>query len=829
MTTSLNLRVGGSELTNAQIDENFTNLRDTADAALPKAGGEITGDLRVDGDFSIGDVPGGFNPTTGRRYLALKGTGSISQVNSCGILQLAHNYTIDAAGTVIGGIEWHDPKNTSGNTRTGYIAMQTMAGTANNRGAMMTFAIRKDNQSAASEVMRIDDKMQFGFGTSTTGGTTGMPEFARFGDGTRSLVVKFVSAGTDKPAALSLVHGNEWFYSTASGGAAVCWAYSPASYSDADVAAAARLSLDSSGVLTATGEIVGTGMVESRSAGAPSHVWNDTSGGTDSKLFSSVLNASQELELRPLNDIYFYPTANPNLTLKRDGTCLFSYAVTLTGAATMSSTAHIVGAATLDSTLAVTGVATFTAAPVFSNGWTVTAGGATITAGGLTVTAGGATLNGGNLAFGTTAQRITGDMSNVTASSRLIMQSSTVNGNTVAGIAPNGTNKIARQTCFGSSDVDNAPTSQLWIDGTNLIGGMNVAKQGTGTVPDFVVSVSGTVKMRMWQGTANFRIGPTNTDSGDKLQVEGTAKIEGAASATGLGVGVAIASINASALAQFDSTTKGLLPPRVTTTQRNAISSPATGLTVYNTTTLALESYTGSAWAGGGGGSSTPPQDHITGLLITKSATAGKIDISAGHCYVPAASALVDYAGATAVNTGTLGNNQWNQVYIDGAAAITVVNNADAPSTCYYGTARKDGSDRRLIGSFLTDGSAAVLAVVAFESAHGVVDVMSGYGATRILNAGTATSYTSVSATPVPKYVSRFAYCSIYGTSGPSAVNISLDGTNIIGEVQTPGGGGFLAMPAWVPLDPSVPQIYYKVSSGTYPAYMDVYGYRMTR
>jgi len=41
---------------------------------------------------------------------------------------------------------------------------------------------------------------------------------------------------------------------------------------------------------------------------------------------------------------------------------------------------------------------------------------------------------------------------------------------------------------------------------------------------------------------------------------------------------------DASAQLQADSTTKGFLPPRMTTTQKNAISTPATGLTVFDTT-----------------------------------------------------------------------------------------------------------------------------------------------------------------------------------------------------------------------------------------------------
>jgi len=54
---------------------------------------------------------------------------------------------------------------------------------------------------------------------------------------------------------------------------------------------------------------------------------------------------------------------------------------------------------------------------------------------------------------------------------------------------------------------------------------------------------------------------------------------------------------SASAILQADSTTKGFLPPRMTETQKNAISTPATGLIVYQTDgTAGLYVYTGAAW-----------------------------------------------------------------------------------------------------------------------------------------------------------------------------------------------------------------------------------------
>ncbi len=61
-------------------------------------------------------------------------------------------------------------------------------------------------------------------------------------------------------------------------------------------------------------------------------------------------------------------------------------------------------------------------------------------------------------------------------------------------------------------------------------------------------------------------------------------------------VGIGTSSPNASALLDLTSTTKGFLPPRMTTTQRDAISPVVSGLVIFNTTINQLETYTGSKW-----------------------------------------------------------------------------------------------------------------------------------------------------------------------------------------------------------------------------------------
>jgi hypothetical protein len=61
-------------------------------------------------------------------------------------------------------------------------------------------------------------------------------------------------------------------------------------------------------------------------------------------------------------------------------------------------------------------------------------------------------------------------------------------------------------------------------------------------------------------------------------------------------VGINTTTDVASSQFQIDSTTKGFLPPRMTTTQKNAIASPAAGLMVYDTTLNLISVYNGTTW-----------------------------------------------------------------------------------------------------------------------------------------------------------------------------------------------------------------------------------------
>lgn len=72
----------------------------------------------------------------------------------------------------------------------------------------------------------------------------------------------------------------------------------------------------------------------------------------------------------------------------------------------------------------------------------------------------------------------------------------------------------------------------------------------------------------------------------------------------------------ASAILQIDKTDKGILIPRMTTTQRNAIVSPVNGLMVYDTTTNSFWFYDGTSWCNAAVPTSIFDKDGDTGVDV---------------------------------------------------------------------------------------------------------------------------------------------------------------------------------------------------------------------
>lgn len=152
-----------------------------------------------------------------------------------------------------------------------------------------------------------------------------------------------------------------------------------------------------------------------------------------------------------------------------------------------------------------------------------------------------------------------------------------------------------------------------------------------------------------------------------------TDMLDGSEPFSGLKVGAG--ALNASAAAQIDSTTKGFLPPRMTTAERDAISSPATGLLIWNTTTNSLNYYDG-AWqvVGSTGGAMTElvaptTLSASTGVSIT-GISQSYLDLVLLLRIRSDAAAENDVLNLRFNNDSGAANYAWNQVYAASSATF---------------------------------------------------------------------------------------------------------------------------------------------------------------
>lgn len=163
-------------------------------------------------------------------------------------------------------------------------------------------------------------------------------------------------------------------------------------------------------------------------------------------------------------------------------------------------------------------------------------------------------------------------------------------GNVTTG----GTLTVAGKLAVDQSDVGTAPNkiplnqylgNLAYQDAANIagnvgVGGALTVQAGTAALPSITPT------------------GDTNTGlffpAADTIAFsEGGVEVMRITDAGNVGIGV---TPNASALLDVQSTTKGVRMPNMTTTQKNAIASPAAGLIVFDTTLSKLSVYSGIAW-----------------------------------------------------------------------------------------------------------------------------------------------------------------------------------------------------------------------------------------
>jgi hypothetical protein len=147
------------------------------------------------------------------------------------------------------------------------------------------------------------------------------------------------------------------------------------------------------------------------------------------------------------------------------------------------------------------------------------------------------------------------------------------------------------------------------------------------------------------------------------------------------------ASASASACLDLTSTTQGALLPRMNTTQQNNISTPATGLTIYNTSNNLLSTYNGSAWTQSG--STLISSQILSGAVAT--VTFSSIPGTFNHLKLVVKCRASDAAGNVSVfmrmNGDSGANYDWQQLSGANATPSATANAAQTGMFVGYCTA----------------------------------------------------------------------------------------------------------------------------------------------
>ena len=214
-------------------------------------------------------------------------------------------------------------------------------------------------------------------------------------------------------------------------------------------------------------------------------------------------------------------------------------------------------------------------------------------------TSGGATLTGtDNIFIGNTAGAlVTSGVSNIAIGSGALSANASSSTNTVIGNNA-GANTLSSNNSFYGA-----------LSGLNGGGGNNTAygyssgfdlSTGTGNI---VIGYYPTTSVGVTSGSNNILIGqdvrPPSQTTDNQLNIGNliyaTGLSSGATASTG-SVGIGTSAPNANAALDVSSTTKAFMPPRMTTTQKNAVSSPTAGMLVYDSTLNKLSIFTGTVW-----------------------------------------------------------------------------------------------------------------------------------------------------------------------------------------------------------------------------------------
>jgi hypothetical protein len=294
--------------------------------------------------------------------------------------------------------------------------------------------------------------------------------------------------------------------------------------------------------------------------------------------------------------------------------------------------------------------------------------------------------------------------------------------------------------------------------------------------------------------------------------------------AQGVAVNASGAAANASSMLDVSSTTKGMLVPRMTNAQRNAISSPATGLLIFQTDgTSGFYYYDGAAWTGMGGGGSGTVTSVSSGNLspvftssVSSATTTPSINytLSSATAYtvltnstnatgVPSYApvvpqALFATAGTPSSTTYYRGDGSWGTPVQSITAGTGLTGGGTGSSVTVslptVGTAGTYGSGS-LIPVITTDAQGRVSSVtttaVSGGSSYGTIRSVSASGALTSSDAIVTTGTNGLTMTlPLASSVPAGYQINLLYSSGLGNFGVVRSGSDL---VFAPGGGGLVS------------------------------------
>jgi len=182
----------------------------------------------------------------------------------------------------------------------------------------------------------------------------------------------------------------------------------------------------------------------------------------------------------------------------------------------------------------------------------------------------------------------------VTNGSKTVVSGSLTGDITTTGLVATLSNTGVISGTYGSSTA----VPQITVDSKGRITTITVTNT---QIPDASATTSGLVNTITQTFAGNKTISGTLGLTGlatmnGGLTNNGRLTNIGNATVTGTLLVSTVSSTSTPAVLELSSTTQGFLPPRLTTAQRDLITAPVAGLTIWNTTNKQLEVYEGSYW-----------------------------------------------------------------------------------------------------------------------------------------------------------------------------------------------------------------------------------------